>query len=318
MSINLKTLIGKLNDTCRVAATRAAGICVSLGQFEVDIEHLFLALLEQPKSDLVVIARRSGISVSMLEADLQSELSRFKNGNTRTPVFSARLPKLMENAWLIASLDIQSGRAVQIRSAHLLQALLTDSELSQLAQRSSKLFAKFELEQIRHKLDEIADGSQEAVPPGQPGGAAEEGGDPVGEIAANAPGKTPALDQYTTNLTQRAADGKVDPVIGRDDEIRQAIDILMRRRQNNPILTGEAGVGKTAVVEGLALRIAEGDVPDVLSLHLRLAEGTRGIVTAEDLARMKPSALFVNTSRAELVADGALEAALKLGAPGAP
>jgi len=264
MSINLKTLIGKLNDTCRVAATRAAGICVSLGQFEVDIEHLFLALLEQPKSDLVVIARRSGISVSMLEADLQSELSRFKNGNTRTPVFSARLPKLMENAWLIASLDIQSGRAVQIRSAHLLQALLTDSELSQLAQRSSKLFAKFELEQIRHKLDEITDGSQEAVPAGQGGGAAEEGGDPVGEIAANAPGKTPALDQYTTNLTQRAADGKVDPVIGRDDEIRQAIDILMRRRQNNPILTGEAGVGKTAVVEGLALRIAEGDVPDVL------------------------------------------------------
>ena len=179
MSINLKTLIGKLNDTCRVAATRAAGICVSLGQFEVDVEHLFLALLEQPKSDLVLIARRSGISVSMLEADLQAELGRFKNGNTRTPVFSARLPKLMENAWLIASLDIQSGRAVQIRSAHLLQALLTDSELSQLAQRSSKLFAKFELEQIRHKLDEIADGSQEAVPPGQPGGAAEEGGDPV-------------------------------------------------------------------------------------------------------------------------------------------
>ncbi|CAN7408664.1 type VI secretion system ATPase TssH [Pseudoduganella sp. LjRoot289] len=263
MSINLKTLIGKLNDTCRVAATRAAGICVSLGQFEVDIEHLFLALLEQPKSDLVVVARRSGISVSMLEADLQSELSRFKNGNTRTPVFSARLPKLLENAWLIASLDIQSGRQVQIRSGHLLQALLTDSELSQLAQRSSKLFARFELEQIRHNLDEISAGSQEAVAPPQQG-AEDEGGDPVGEIAANAPGKTPALDQFTTNLTQRAADGKVDPVIGRDDEIRQAIDILMRRRQNNPILTGEAGVGKTAVVEGLALRIAGGDVPDVL------------------------------------------------------
>ncbi|SFU83792.1 type VI secretion system ATPase TssH [Pseudoduganella namucuonensis] len=262
MSINLKTLIGKLNDTCRVAATRAAGICVSLGQFEVDIEHLFLALLEQPQSDLVVIARHCGIGVGMLEADLQAELSRFKNGNTRTPVFSARLPKLLENAWLIASLDIQSGRQVHIRSAHLLQALLTDSELSQLAQRSSKLFARFELDRIRHKLDEISAGSQEAVPAA--GGDAEPGDDPVGEAAAGAPGKTPALDQFTTNLTRRAADGKVDPVIGRDDEIRQTIDILMRRRQNNPILTGEAGVGKTAVVEGLALRIAGGDVPDVL------------------------------------------------------
>ena len=264
MSINLKTLIGKLNETSRTAATRAAGICVSLGQFEVDIEHLFLALLEQPKSDFALIARQSGISVGMLEADLQAEIGRLKAGNTRTPVFSVRLPKLFENAWLIASLDIGSGRAVEIRSGHLLQALLTDPELSQLAFRGSKLFGKFDVEQIKHNLDKLAAGSQEAVAAQAPKEDDLGGGDPVGDMAAKAGGKTPNLDQFTTNLTARARDGKVDPVIGRDTEIRQAIDILMRRRQNNPILTGEAGVGKTAVVEGLALRIAADDVPDVL------------------------------------------------------
>ncbi|WP_338764323.1 type VI secretion system ATPase TssH [Massilia sp. METH4] len=266
MSLNLKTLIGKLNDTCRTAATRAAGLCVSLGQFEVDLEHLFLALLEQPKSDFAIIARQSGISPGMLEADLQAELSRLKSGNSRTPVFSARLPKLFEHAWLIASLDIPDGSPAQIRSGHLLQALLTDAELSQLAYRGSRLFDKFDVDQIKHNLDKIAAGSQEAPAPQARAAAAAQahGSDPVGELSGGTASKTPALDQFTTNLTQRARDGKVDPVIGRDTEIRQAIDILMRRRQNNPILTGEAGVGKTAVVEGLALRIATGDVPDVL------------------------------------------------------
>ncbi|MGK5011041.1 type VI secretion system ATPase TssH [Janthinobacterium sp. MDB2-8] len=265
MSINLKSLISKLNDTSRTAATRAAGICVGLGQYEVDLEHLFLALLEQPASDFALIARHSGISVSMLEADLQAEVARLQTGNARTPVFSPRLPKLFENAWLIASLDVQAGRQASIRSAHLLQALLTDPELAQLAYRGSKLFNKFKLDDLKHNLDKITQGSQEAAGASASDGEAGEGGDPVGELEGRgAASKTPALDQFTTNLTARARDGKVDPVIGRDAEIRQAIDILMRRRQNNPILTGEAGVGKTAVVEGLALRIAQDDVPDVL------------------------------------------------------
>ncbi|TWI69221.1 type VI secretion system protein VasG [Pseudoduganella lurida] len=264
MSINLKTLIGKLNDTCRTAATRAANICVGLGQYEVDIEHLFLALLEQPASDFVVVARQAGISTSQLEADLQAEIAKFKNGNARTPVFSERLPKLFENAWLIASLDLRSGQQAQIRSGHLLQSLLTTPELAQLASRSSQQFAKFDTEQLKHNFDKVTGGSQETVAVALASGSVGDGGDPVGELTDKAATKTPALDQFTTNLTQRARDGKVDPVIGRDMEIRQAIDILMRRRQNNPILTGEAGVGKTAVVEGLALRIAQDDVPDVL------------------------------------------------------
>ncbi|MCX7294568.1 Clp protease N-terminal domain-containing protein, partial [Janthinobacterium sp.] len=148
MSNNLKTLIAKLNDTARTAATRAAGICVGLGQYEVDIEHLFLALLEQERSDFVTIARRSEISLTALEADLRREIGSFRTGSARTPVFSPHLPLLFEHAWLIASLD--TAQPGPIRSRHLLLALLTEPELSQLAYRGSKLFARFSVEQLKH------------------------------------------------------------------------------------------------------------------------------------------------------------------------
>jgi type VI secretion system protein VasG len=257
MGINLKTLIGKLNDTTRQAATRAAAICVGLGQYEVDVEHLFLALLEQERSDVAVIARRCDISLTGLDADLRREVSGFRSGSSRTPVFSPHMSALLEHGWLIASLATAQPHA--IRSGHLLLALLTDPELAQLAARASRQFGRFPLEGLKHQLDKYTDGSQEALAtPAVP--VEETGDDPVAQVAA----RTPALDQYTTNLTQLARDGKLDPVIGRDMEIRQLIDILMRRRQNNPILTGEAGVGKTAVVEGLALRIAANDVPRTL------------------------------------------------------
>jgi type VI secretion system protein VasG len=271
MDINLKTLIGKLNDTTRAAATRAAGICVGFGQYEVDIEHLFLALLEQPASDFVVAARQSGISLTAFETDLRKEVERLPGGSGRTPVFSRHLPVLFEHAWLIASLGPDAkgrpapGQEQKIRSGHLLLALLAEPGLAQLAQRASSCFMDFSVDRLKHDFDKLTRGSCEttaASDDATPQAAA--GGDPVGELQAAARGRTPALDQYTTCLTARARDGKVDPVIGRDAEIRQVIDILMRRRQNNPILTGEAGVGKTAVVEGLALRIAGGDVPDVL------------------------------------------------------
>ncbi|WP_396269760.1 type VI secretion system ATPase TssH [Ideonella sp.] len=260
MSSHLKTLISKLNDNSRKAAERAASLCMARGHYEVDLEHLFLALLEQPQSDFALLCRRHEVSTAELQRDLEAEISRFKAGNTRTPVLSENLPALFEHAWLIASLDTHNPR---IRSAHLLLALLTDDKLKQLAFRGSKLFVKFKLDELKHKLDEATQGSAEAVQAVRSADAPAADEHPADGHAAAA-GATPALDQFTTNLTERAKSGKLDPVIGRDTEIRQTIDILMRRRQNNPILTGEAGVGKTAVVEGLALRIAVGDVPPPL------------------------------------------------------
>ncbi|WP_416806759.1 type VI secretion system ATPase TssH [Burkholderia pseudomallei] len=268
MSTPLKTLIAKLNPVCRKATERAASHCFARGHYEVDLEHLFLALLDESTGDVPLVLRASGVDPHALRADLERELERLKTGNTRTPVFSVHLSELFEQAWLIASLDSQIGR---IRSGHLLLALLTEPDLAQFAQRMSSQFARVRVDDLKHKFDEIAAGSSEAEPRhadadvAVPDGAAASGDAPRG------PSKTPALDTYTTNLTQRAREGKIDPVIGRDAEIRQAIDILMRRRQNNPIMTGEAGVGKTAVVEGLALRIAADDVPPPLrgvALHV--------------------------------------------------
>ncbi|MCW7537710.1 type VI secretion system ATPase TssH [Aquabacterium sp. A7-Y] len=270
MSTQLKTLISKLNHTTRRAAERAANLCLSRGHYEVDLEHLFLALLEDPRSDFSLLCRRFEVSTTQLQSDLERELSQFKTGNTRTPVFSAHLPVLFEHAWLIASLE---SHTMRVRSGHLLLALLTEPGLSQLAQRDSRLFAKFAQDELKHRLPELTTGSDESVEAAataSPDAAdAAEAAEPV--PTSGPAGKTPALDQFTTNLTQRARDGKVDPVIGRDTEIRQMIDILMRRRQNNPIITGEPGVGKTAVVEGLALRIAQDDVPPPLkgvALHV--------------------------------------------------
>jgi type VI secretion system protein VasG len=269
MSTSLNTLIAKLNPTCRQAALLAANNCLARGHYEVDLEHLLLALLDEPASDVALVLRASRIDAHALRADLERELQRLKTGNTRTPVFSKHLIELLEQAWLIASLDSQIGR---IRSGHLLLALLTAPDLAQFAERMSPLLRDVRVTDLKHKFDELTAGSREVERSNETQSA--ESGAGVAtptDTAPGAPSKTPALDTYTSNLTQRAREGKIDPVIGREGEIRQTIDILMRRRQNNPIMTGEAGVGKTAVVEGLALRIAADDVPAPLkgvALHV--------------------------------------------------
>lgn len=269
MSTSLNTLIAKLNPTCRQAALLAANNCLARGHYEVDLEHLLLALLDEPASDVALVLRASRIDPHALRADIERELQRLKTGNTRTPVFSKQLIDLLEQAWLIASLDSQIGR---IRSGHLLLALLSAPDLAQFAERMSPLLGDVRVTDLKHKFDELTAGSREVERSDAAQSPDESANDAArADAAVGAPSKTPALDTYTSNLTQRAREGKIDPVIGREGEIRQTIDILMRRRQNNPIMTGEAGVGKTAVVEGLALRIAADDVPAPLkgvALHV--------------------------------------------------
>jgi type VI secretion system protein VasG len=315
MSSPIATLVCKLNDTCRQAATRAAALTLARGHHEVDVEHLLLALLETPATDLSMLCCRFDVDAAVLQADLERELAHVPAGHMRTPVFSDTLLKLLEQAWLIASLDVRDAR---IRSAHLLLALLTHPTLSQLAHRASRCFAGFPAEALKHRLHELTHGSREM--PATPS-VDEAAAVPAAQGAGDAGSSTPALDQFTLNLTQRAREGGLDPVIGRDAEIRQAMDILMRRRQNNPLLTGEAGVGKTAVAEGLALRIAAGDVPAALrgvalhALDLGLLQAGASVkgefenrlknVIAEVRRSPHPIVLFIDEAHALIGAGGA-------------
>ncbi len=278
MSVNLKSLIGRLNDTCRQALEGAAGLCLSRTNYDVEVEHVLLKLLEAPDTDLAKILRRFEIDASRFQKDVMRALDRLKTGNARTPALSPRLPRLIEKAWVVASIEYG---AAKVRSGHLVYVLLTDDDLSRLTREISKDLAGVSVEQLTKTFADVVKGSAEdreaqalATAPGAAGGP---------DVAMGVPGKTKSLDLYTEDLTAKARAGKIDPILGRDFEIRQVIDILTRRRQNNPILTGEAGVGKTAVVEGFAQRIVQGDVPGPLknvvvrTLDLGLLQAGAGI-----------------------------------------
>ena len=252
--MNLKELVGKLNDTCRRSLEAAAGLCLSRTNYNVEIEHWLLKLLETPNTDLTSILRGFEIDSARLNADLTRAVDKLKTGNARPPALSGSIVDLIREAWLIATIDCGEHA---IRSGHLLCALLAHDSLARQAASASAQFDKISVESLRKGLAQLTSGSVEESETAAASHATEKGADhepgrPKG------PSKTPALDQYTIDLTGRAKAGKIDPVLGRDAEIRQVIDILTRRRQNNPILTGEAGVGKTAVVEGFALRIVAG------------------------------------------------------------
>ncbi|MGA9059229.1 MAG: type VI secretion system ATPase TssH [Terriglobia bacterium] len=275
MALNLKSLIGKLNELTRNALESAAGLCLSRTHYDIEVEHYLLKLLEQAEGDFARITRHFGVDKSRLSTELNWSLDKLKTGNARTPALSPSVVKMMTEAWTIGSIDYSAG---QVRTGFTILALTTNDELRRLGREISKEFQKVDGDVLRKDFLSIVEGSAEqmatsvAAPAGAPGGPR-----PAGA------GKTVNLDQFTINLTENAKAGKIDPVLGRDMEIRQIIDILMRRRQNNPILTGEAGVGKTAVVEGFALRVAKGDVPPPLrnvmirSLDLALLQAGAGI-----------------------------------------
>jgi len=275
MALNLKSLIAKLNESTRPALEAAAGLCLSRTHYDVEVEHYLLKLLDQAEGDFALITRHFGVDQSRLTTELNWSLDKLKTGNARAPALSPSLVKMLTEAWTIGSIDYNAG---QIRTGFTILALTTNDELRRLSREISREFQKVDGDVLRKDFPSIVEGSPEqmgtsvAAPAGAAGGPR-----PAGA------GKTANLDQFTINLTENAKAGKIDPVLGRDMEIRQIIDILMRRRQNNPILTGEAGVGKTAVVEGFALRVAKGDVPPPLrnvvvrSLDLALLQAGAGI-----------------------------------------
>lgn len=310
ISVDLRALVGKLNAPCREALQAAIGLAVSRTHYAVEFEHWLLKLLDARDSDVVKCLEHFQANRDQLVTDLNRVLDRLKTGNSRETPFAPQLVQLTRDAWLLASLSSQPGL---IRSGHLLAALLSDDASAAVARETSRQLGLMSGELLRRKLTEIAAGSSEDAAP-----AAGTATTPASAGPVTAGG---ALDQFTIDLTARARAGKIDPVLGRDTEIRQVIDILTRRRQNNPILTGEAGVGKTAVVEGFALRIAAGDVPPAMqntalrTLDLGLLQAGAGVkgefenrlknVIEEVKASKTPIILFIDEAHTLIGAGGA-------------
>jgi type VI secretion system protein VasG len=318
MTVNIRSLVGRLNTATRTAMEGAAGLCLSRGHYDVEIEHLLLKLVETENSDLRRILRQFDVEPSVFERELGRALDGFKSGNTRTPALSPQIPQLFERAWIYASVEFGESR---VRSGHLLVALLADEELRRLVSGFKSLSA-VNVETLRknfHAIVEASSESRDARPMSDAASTPSASG--ADTASPGKPSATPNLDQYCTNLTQRAREGKLDPVLGRDSEIRLMVDVLTRRRQNNPILTGEAGVGKTAVVEGLAARIVADDVPPVLkgvellSLDLGLLQAgasvkgefenrLRGVID-EVKKSVKPIIMFIDEAHTLIGAGGA-------------
>lgn len=311
MNINLKALIGKLDDTCRRTLEAAAGLCLSRTHYDVDIEHLLSKLLEVPNTDVHKILRHYGVDQSRFARDLTRVLDGLKTGNARTPTLAPRVPRLINEAWSLASIEHGANR---VRSGHLLLALLCQDDLARMIRETSPEVLKINAEDLHKRMLDLVSGSVEDLEQLPTGGVEiQQPGLPVST-------KTPALDQFTVDLTARAKQGQIDPVLGRDAEIRQVVDILTRRRQNNPILTGEAGVGKTAVVEGLALRIVAKDVPPPLqqvalrTLDLALLQAGAGVkgefenrlksVINEVKASPQPIIMFIDEAHTMIGAGG--------------
>src|SRR5438552_1976178 len=311
-SVNLRSLVAKLNPTCHRALEGAAGLCLSRSNYYVEIEHWLIKLLETADTDLTRILRQYDVERARVLRELTRTLDQLRTGNARPPELSPRIVDLMREAWTVSSLDFDSSH---IRSGFLLTTLLTEETLSRRMRESSAELAKIPGERLQKEVQAVIAGSVEdaAEYPSEEASGKQDG-------RQRPPSPTPSLDQFTLNLTERARKGEIDPVIGRDFEIRQVIDILTRRRQNNPILTGKAGVGKTAVVEGFALQVVAGDVPTPLTgvavrtRDLGLLQSGAGVkgefenrlksVIAEVKASPQPIILFIDEAHTLIGAGG--------------
>ncbi|MGH8005140.1 MAG: type VI secretion system ATPase TssH [Limisphaerales bacterium] len=294
--VELKALIRKLNTPCHKILEAAAGLCVSRAHYEISPEHLFAKMLEDLTGDVALILRRFEIETPRLVSALQRDLDDMKSGNPGKPVFSPLVPEWFSESWLLASVDFG---LTELRTGALFAGLMENPH-RYLTGRAGDLIDDISKEQLKKEFFDIVVSSSEEKDTPKPSKGGEEG----------APAGDTALARFTTDFTARAKKGEIDPVFGRDVEIRQIIDILAGRRKNNPIVVGDPGVGKTAVVEGLALRIAEGDVPDLLKpvallgLDLGLLQAGAGVkgefenrlrsVISEVKSSPKPIILFID------------------------
>jgi type VI secretion system protein VasG len=317
--ISRVALFGKLNPIAYKAIEGATVFCKMRGNPYVELVHWMVQLVQNNETDLDAILRHYQIDASVMARDMTTALDRLPRGSTAISDFSESIENAIERAWVYATL--QFGES-QVRTGTLVLGMLKTASLRNALLAISKQFEKIKADDLADNFAKICGGTAEARLGAQDGsGVGGQPGESEGAIAPAAMGKQEALKKFCVDMTERAREGKMDPVSGRDEEIRQIVDILMRRRQNNPILTGEAGVGKTAVVEGFAQRLARGDVPpqlkdvSLLSLDLGLLQAGASMkgefeqrlrqVIDEVQASPKPIILFIDEVHTLVGAGGA-------------
>jgi type VI secretion system protein VasG len=314
--ISRTALFGKLNPTAYRAIEGATVFCKLRGNPYVELVHWIHQLLQVPDSDLHRIIRHADIDPARLAADITAALDRLPRGATAISDFAPQIEELIERAWIFSSLMFGDS---QVRTGHLVLGALRTPSLRHALGAISKQFERIRAEALSDDFTKLLAGSPETAMAATDGAASP--GETSGAIAPAAMGKQEALGKFSVDLTERARKGEIDPIVGRDPEIRQVVDVLMRRRQNNPILTGEAGVGKTAVVEGFALRIVAGDVPPALrevslrTLDVGLLQAGASMkgefenrlrqVIEEVQASPKPIILFIDEAHTLIGAGGA-------------
>jgi type VI secretion system protein VasG len=262
--ISRAALFGKLNQVGYKGIESATVFCKMRGNPNVELVHWIHQILQLQDSDLHRIIRQFNIEPSKLASDITDTLDRLPRGSTSISDLSAHVEEAVERGWVLATLMFGES---QVRTGYLIAGMMQTRGLKNALLNISKEFGNIKLETLTDRFDEVVADSPESTTHAQDGfrvGGGAAPGEASGALAPAQMGKQEALAQFTVDMTAQARNGEIDPIVGRDEEIRQMIDILMRRRQNNPILTGEAGVGKTAVVEGFAHRLAKGDVPPSL------------------------------------------------------
>ncbi|MBV2090605.1 MAG: type VI secretion system ATPase TssH [Candidatus Thiodiazotropha sp. (ex Ctena orbiculata)] len=262
--INRAALFGKLNSLGYKAIESATVFCKMRGNPYVELVHWIHQILQLQDSDLHRIIKQFNLEPSHLAKDITETLDTLPRGSTSISDLSSHVEEATERGWVYGTLMFGDS---QVRTGYLMIGILKTNSLHNALLRISDQFKKLNIETLTDRFNEVVEGSPEEAMRSNDGFQVGGGAAPGEASDAMAPaqmGKQQALQQFSVDLTERARNGEIDPIVGRDDEIRQIVDILMRRRQNNPILTGEAGVGKTAVVEGFALQIASGDVPPPL------------------------------------------------------